>query len=378
MGISRREFIKRGVAAATGLGLSPAIAGGLLRPREALGRQGDPGLHEALFYEKMDDETVRCLLCPHGCVLGNKQRGFCRVRECRSGKLKTLVYDLPCSVHVDPIEKKPMFHLLPGSKSFSIATAGCNSRCKYCQNWQISQSGPEETVNIKLTRAEVVDKAAGSGCRSIAYTYSDPIVFYEYAIETAKIARSKGIKNVWVTGGLINPAPLKEACRYVEAANIDFKGFDDDFLRKICAQNLKTITDTVRISKSHGMWIELTNLIVPTLNDDLSKIREMALWIVKEVGKDVPLHFSRFWPVYKLKNLPPTPVSTLERARETALEAGLEYVYIGNVPGHEGNNTYCPSCKKPIIGRKGYIVTSLKISDGTCQHCGNAIPGIWQ
>jgi len=311
-------------------------------------------------------------------MLDNKKRGFCRVRESRNGKLYTLVYGLACSMHVDPIEKKPLFHVLPASKSFSIATAGCNSRCKYCQNWQISQATPEESVNIKLPCAEVVLRAHETGCRSIAYTYSEPNVFYEYMIDTAKIAKSRGIKNVWITGGLINPDPLHELAGYIDAANIDFKAFDDDYLRNICAQNLSTITETLKISKELGIWIELTNLIVPTLNDDFNKIEKMALWIKENLGKETPLHFSRFWPMYKLKNLPPTPLETLERARKIALDAGLEYVYIGNVPGHEGNNTYCPSCKKLIIGRKGYLVNALNISGSKCKFCGHRIPGIWQ
>jgi pyruvate formate lyase activating enzyme len=369
MDCSRRAFLKSGIAFVLGLGLSG---------KSAYAGKKSPGLHEAMFYTNLDEETVRCELCPHGCVLGEGKRGFCRVRECREGRLYSLVYGLPCSMHVDPIEKKPMFHMLPASRSFSIATAGCNSRCKFCQNWQISQSGPEETENIRFTKEQVVERALQTGCRSIAYTYSEPNVFYEYGIETAKIAKTKGIKNIWVTGGLINPKPLRELCKYVEAANIDFKAYDDDFLKNICAQNLKTITDTVKIAKECGMWIELTNLIVPTLNDDPVKIKKMAQWLKEEIGKDVPLHFSRFWPMYKLKNLPPTPVATLEKARQIALDSGLEYVYIGNVPGHEGNNTYCPSCKNLAIGRKGYHITALNMSGSKCKSCGHRISGIWQ
>lgn len=369
MSFSRRRFFKGGLAFILGTSLSP---------KYSLADQKKPGQREAMFYSKLGGGSVRCDLCPHGCLLNNGQRGFCRARECGGGKLHTLVYELACSMHIDPIEKKPMFHVLPASRVFSIATAGCNSRCKFCQNWQISQSPPEETTNIELTCGEVVKKALQSGCKSIAYTYSEPNVFYEYGIETAKIARSKGIKNIWVTGGLINREPLIELCKYVEAANIDFKAFDDDYLRNVCFQNLKTITDTIKISKDMGMWIEITNLIIPTLNDDFSKIEEMALWIKNNVGKDVPLHFSRFWPMYKLRNLPPTPVATLEKAREIALNSGLEYVYIGNLPGHEANNTYCPSCKKLVIGRRGYLITSFEMSGAACRSCGHKIPGIWQ
>ncbi len=378
MALSRRQFLKRGFSFLLGVGLSPYLSKKFLSKSVYAAEKIDAGLREAMYYTKLDGETVRCILCPHHCILGPNQRSFCRVRECRDGKLYTLVYELACAIHIDPIEKKPLYHMLPASRTFSIATAGCNSRCKFCQNWQISQARPEETNNIRLTCKDIVAKAIDAGCKSIAYTYSEPNVFYEYMIETAKIAKPKGIKNISVTGGLINPDPLRQLAKYVEAANIDFKAFDDDYLRNICAQNLKTITETIKISKDSGMWIELTNLIVPTLNDDFEKIKKMALWIKRNVGKDVPLHFSRFWPMYKLKNLPPTPVSTLERAREIALNAGLEYVYIGNVPGHEGNNTYCPSCKSLIIERKGYLITSMKVANSKCSFCGHHIPGIWQ
>lgn len=379
MPFSRRQFLKSGAAFIFGVGpFSRLFRGGLLGAKNAFAQQGVLGLHEALYYSKMDEDTVRCELCPHGCLLGDRQRGFCRVRECRNGKLYSLVYERPCSMHVDPIEKKPIYHMLPASKSFSIATVGCNSRCKFCQNWQISQTTPEESFSADLTCAEVVNKALESGCKSIAYTYSEPNVFYEYGIDTARIAKSKGIKNVWVTGGMINPEPLKELSRYIDAANIDFKAFDDNYLKTVCAQNLKTITDTIKISKDNGIWIELTNLIVPTLNDDPDKIKQMALWIKDNVGSGVPLHFSRFWPMYKLKNLPPTPVTTLEMARDIALNAGLEYVYTGNIPGHAGNNTYCPSCKNLIIHRRGYAVSQVHLKGGDCKFCGHRIPGIWQ
>lgn len=374
MAFSRRQFLKRGCAFIAGLSFLPRIA---LHPKDAYAdsRKGS-GLLEARHYTSLG-ESVKCDLCPHRCMLNNGQRGFCRVRECRNGKLYTLVYELPCSLHADPIEKKPIFHMLPGSKSFSIATVGCNSRCKFCQNWQISQVGPEEAKNVKFTCKQVVQEALDTGCRSIAYTYSEPNVFYEYMIDTARLAKAKGIKNISVTGGMINPRPLRELAKYIDAANIDFKAFDDNYLKTICAQNLKSITETIKISKESGIWVELTNLIVPTLNDSLDKIKEMALWIKKNVGAETPLHFSRFWPMYKLKNLPPTPVSTLEKAREAALDAGLEYVYIGNLPGHEGNNTYCPSCKSLVIGRKGYTITSINMVGSKCKGCGHRIPGIW-
>jgi pyruvate formate lyase activating enzyme len=376
MPLSRRQFIKRAFSILFGLGVSPAILRRpLTRPSPAY---ASTNAREALYYKKLDASTVQCALCPHGCVLAEGRRGFCRARESQGGKLYTLVYELPCAVHVDPIEKKPVYHMLPGSSSFSIATAGCNSRCKYCQNWQISQSPPEETTNRRLTKEEVAAGALNAGCRSISYTYSEPVVFYEYMLDSARLARSKGLKNVMVTGGMIEKAPLEGLSPYIDAANIDLKAFDDAFLRDHCAQNLKSVTEAIITAKKLGIWVELTNLVVPTMNDDPVKIEEMAVWIKENVGRETPLHFSRFWPTYKLKNLPPTPTETLKRARDIAIASGLDYVYIGNIPGHEGSSTYCPSCKNAVIRRKGYLVTETNMAEGACRSCGHKIPGIWR
>ena len=377
--LTRREFLKDCATAGVCAGAS-LYAFGALSKYQAYAAIGEKrGMHEALFYEKMGDEAVQCQLCFNRCTLSNGQRGFCRVREPVDGKLYTLVYELVCSAHIDPIEKKPMFHMLPGSKSFSIATAGCNSRCKYCQNWTISQRSPEETINKRLSVDNLVASAAANDCRSIAYTYTEPIIFYEYSLDAAKAAKRKGIYNVWVTGGKINPEPLKHIAQFVEAANIDFKGFDDKYLREVCAQRLDNILEMIVISKEAGMWIELTNLIVPTLNDDMKKIREMVKWIKSNVGPDVPLHFSRFWPQYKLRSLYPTPVETLMRARDIAREEGLHYVYIGNVPGQGFEDTVCPKCGKVVIKRIGYKVLENHVgTDGKCRFCGNKIAGIWK
>ena len=267
--------------------------------------------------------------------------------------------------------------MLPATKALSIATAGCNLRCKFCQNWQISQSRPEETSNKKFTHQQVVQKAILTDSKSIAYTYSDPIIFYEYMLETAKLARTRGIKNIMVTAGYINPEPLKELCNYIDASNIDLKGFNPEYLRTVCAQELPPLLEAIKISKANGVWVELTNLIVPTLNDDMGWIRKMCLWIKQELGSDTPLHFSRFWPMHKLKNLPPTPVETMELARNVALDTGLNYVYIGNVPGHEGNHTFCPGCKKALIKRRGYLIMENNLSGSRCKYCNHQIPGIW-
>ena len=301
--ITRRQFIKSTVTFCT------ALAGARLGHRAFTPDSfaASAPAKEALYYKKIDSETVRCLLCPHQCVLKNGKRGLCKVREPKDGTLYTLVYELPCSVHVDPIEKKPIYHMYPGSKSFSLATAGCNLRCKFCQNWQISQEYPENTFNRYLPCERVVGLAVEHSCRSIAYTYSEPIVFYEYMFDTATIARKRQIKNVWVTAGFINTVPLERLCSVIDAANIDFKGFSDDYLRDVCGERLKPLLAAIKTTKESGVWVELTNLLVPTLNDDPRMIQDMCSWIVENLGSDTPLHFSRFWPMYKLKNMPPTP-----------------------------------------------------------------------
>lgn len=321
--------------------------------------------------------SVQCTLCPRRCRLQENMRGDCRVRINLGGKLQTLVYGNPCAVHIDPIEKKPIYHMLPGSLSFSIATAGCNLHCKYCQNWSISQFPPEETENRDMPPDKVVEFAVQGGCKSIAYTYSEPIVFYEYALDTSILAKQKGLKNVIVTAGYINPEPLRELCKWIDAAHIDFKGFTEEFYNEVCSGTLQPVLNTIKIAKEEGVWIELINLIVPTLNDDFNKIKEMCCWIRDNAGNDVPLHFSRFYPMYKLKNLPLTPDETLNKAREIALNTGLNYVYIGNIPGNPGENTYCPQCRKIVIGRIGYSIRENNLSDGKCRFCGYAIPGIW-
>jgi len=373
--ITRRQFIKSGVSFSLALmalrAAGKSFGGGSAFAQAAFHK-------EALYYKKLDGKTVMCTLCPRRCVLADGVRSFCRVREPKDGKLYTLVYELACSTHVDPIEKKPIYHMYPGSKSFSIATAGCNLRCKFCQNWQISQEPPENTFNRYLPCEAVVNSALRYGCRSIAYTYSEPNVFYEYMIDTGRIANARGIKNIWVTGGFINPAPLEELCGVIDAANIDLKGFSEKYLREVCQEELKPLLETIKIAKKRGVWVELTNLVIPTLNDDPGMIREMCAWIKENVGRETPLHFSRFWPMYKLKNMPPTPLETLRTAKRIAEVEGLDFVYIGNVPEELANDTYCPKCKKALIRRAGYFIIENSIIGSKCKYCNEAIPGIWE
>ncbi|MFH1552687.1 MAG: AmmeMemoRadiSam system radical SAM enzyme [Candidatus Omnitrophota bacterium] len=377
--LTRKDFLRKCLAAGVGLGASLYLFDFLSRYKAYAAIGERRGMHEALFYEKMGSGAVRCLLCSNQCMLSNGQRGFCRVREPVDGKLYTLVYELICgTAHIDPIEKKPLFHVLPGTRSFSISTAGCNSRCKYCQNWTTSQRSPEETTNHRLTCADLVASAVANGCASIAYTYTEPIVFYEYMLDSSKIARKNGVYNLMITGGKINSEPMRELCRYIDAANVDLKGFDKKFLKEVCAQQLDDTLRTLTIMKQEGVWVEITNLIVPTLNDNMDDIRRMVKWIRDNLGKDVPVHFSRFWPQYKLRSLYPTPVKTLKQARDIAMQEGLQYVYIGNVPEIGTESTVCPNCKKIVIKRIGYSILENNIVRGECKFCGYKIPGIWK
>jgi pyruvate formate lyase activating enzyme len=325
----------------------------------------------------MPNLDVICELCFRGCRIPPGGRGDCRVRYNRGGELVSLVYGKPCAVHIDPIEKKPMFHFLPGSKSFSIATAGCNGHCVFCQNWEISQANPEDAENHDLPPEKVVEGAEGAGCRSIAYTYTDPNVFYEYTYDTAKVAKRRGIRNVLVTAGFLNEKPLRGLARYADGANLDIKG-DGEFYTKYVKAELRPVQDYARIAKGEGIFLELTNLIIPTLNDSKQKLEWLVKWVLDELGPDVPLHFSRFFPMYKLTNLYPTPAETLFDAARMAYGAGMRYVYVGNIPSGEFENTKCPKCGDTVVKRQGYTQPEVRLVGGACPKCGERIPGIWR
>ena len=329
------------------------------------------------YFTSLEGGEIQCELCPHRCRVPKGKRGICRVRENRDGKYYSLVYGNPCAVHLDPIEKKPFSHVLPGTTSFSLATAGCNFQCKFCQNWEISQVSPEDVYSFEVPPELIVSRAKEIGARSVAYTYVEPTIFYEYMIDICQLTKKAGLLNVYHSNGFINPAPLKNLCKVLGAANIDLKGFTENFYRELCSGELTPVLETLKTLKQEKVHVEITNLIIPTKNDDMPVIKEMCLWIKKELGADTPLHFSRFYPLYKLKTLPPTPVSTLDKARAAALSAGLEYVYVGNAPGHEAENTFCPKCKKMIIQRTGYMVGEINVKAGKCGYCGKPIPGIW-
>jgi pyruvate formate lyase activating enzyme len=289
-----------------------------------------------------------------------------------------LAFGNPCAVHVDPIEKKPFLHYLPGTYSYSIATAGCNLACLNCQNWQISQTSPRNTENTDLMPEQVVNECVSNHCKSIAYTYSEPIAFYEYTYETSRLARSKGIKNLLVSNGYINDEPLRKLCKVIDAANINLKSFSDDIYLRLNAGKLQPVLNTLKTMKDEGVWLEITNLVVPTWTDNFDMIKRMCEWLVVNGLNNYPLHFSRFNPMYKLLQLPATPVNILFKAREIALQSGCNYVYIGNVPMANTEDTSCPKCKKTVIERKGFRITSNSLENGKCKWCGTNIPGVWE
>lgn len=322
--------------------------------------------------------TVQCELCPKMCMIEPGQSGECRVRINIDGVLRTVVYGYPCSMHDDPIEKKPLFHFLPASQILSIATAGCNLHCLNCQNWEISQANPEDTPAYICPPEKLVKIAKENNYQSIAYTYTEPIIYYEYTYDTSKLAREESIRNVLVTAGYINEEPWKRLLEVVDAANIDLKGITEKFYREVCSATLKPVLDALVIAKASGIHLEVTNLVIPTLNDEPKQIRQLCRWLKANLGRETPLHFSGFYPQYKMRHLPSTSLKTLEMAREIAMEEGLDFVYIGNVQSEEGENTYCPNCRKLLIERVRYIIRQNVLKDGCCPDCGKEIYGVWR
>jgi len=300
------------------------------------------------------------------------------VRVNLDGTLRSVVYGYPCSVHVDPVEKKPLYHFLPGTPIVSIATVGCNLHCRNCQNWEISQTNPEDSRAYSLPPETLVEESFQRKIPSIAYTYTDPIVYYEYTLDTARLAKEKKIRNVLVTAGYINIPPWKKLLEFVDAANIDLKSMSDEFYRDICSGTLKPVLDALVVAKSMKVWVEVTNLIIPTMNDSDEELKSLARWIYQNLGADTPLHFSRFFPRHQLRNLPSTPESTLEKARRIAKAEGLKHVYIGNLLSPMGMNTYCENCNSELIARRGYVITKNRLQNGRCPDCNHNVAGVWQ
>ncbi|RKY36812.1 MAG: AmmeMemoRadiSam system radical SAM enzyme [Candidatus Omnitrophota bacterium] len=332
---------------------------------------------QALYWESLGNNKVQCGLCPKRCILSDGQKGFCRARKNIKGTLYSLNYGYPVALHIDPIEKKPLAHVYPGTKSFSIATVGCNLRCKFCQNWEIAQLDAEKVKVRFVPPAKIVDSAKKTGCRTIAFTYTEPTIFFEYMLDIAKLAKKEGINCVIHSAGHINEKPLRELAKYIKAANIDLKGFTKKYYSHFCGGNLDAVLGTLKILKQEGVWIEITNLLVPGGNDSDEDISGLCKWIKENLGEDTPVHFSKFFPMYKLTNLSPTPLSTLIRARDIAIKNGLKFIYIGNVPQHIGEDTLCPVCGQLLIKRIGYTVVENNLKHGKCPKCDHNIPGIW-
>ena len=329
------------------------------------------------MFQEETPRGIMCRICPNECVLKEGELSKCNNRRVRNSSLYTMAFGNPCSVAIDPVEKKPLYHFFPGSRAYSIATAGCNLVCLNCQNWSISQTSPEKTRNYDMPPEIVVNDAAKSACRSIAYTYSEPVTFYEYVYETAVLARKAGIKNIMKSNGYINPEPLKKLCSVIDAANIDLKAFNDSTYLRLSGGKLQPVLDSLKIYKDTGVWLEITNLVIPTWTDNMDEIGKMCKWLSDNGFKDTPLHFSRFYATYKLEQLPPTPVEVLRSAAKIAAGEGLKYIYIGNVPGNEMADTKCPSCGSTVVSRQGYRIVSNSITGGKCSKCGNEVKGIW-
>jgi pyruvate formate lyase activating enzyme len=336
-------------------------------------------MKEALCYEKLAEGKVRCNLCRHHCLIASKQRGICGVRENRDGVLRTLVYGKLVAESVDPVEKKPLFHFQPGSRTYSFATVGCNFRCRHCQNYSISQvpQGTGHIPGVDRTPEEVVSRAIAAGCRSISYTYTEPTIFFEFALDTARLARQAGLANIFVSNGYITQDALEIIAPFLDAANIDLKAFSDRFYKEIAGARLAGVLETIRDYHRHGIWIELTTLLIPGLNDSVEELAGLTRFIADELGVHIPWHISRFFPTFQLTDRAATPVETLHSAAEIGKRAGLCYIYQGNVVESGKEDTLCPGCQTTLVSRSGFQVTELRVKDGECPACGAAIPGKW-
>ncbi len=375
MKLSRRGFLQSAVAACTVCLAHPE------GPALAAGRLGlVPGLigkHPSPYFKALEGGDIECTLCPQACQVSPGQRGACGVRQNEGGRYYSLVYGNPCALHMDPIEKKPFFHVLPATGSLSVATAGCNFSCQFCQNWEISQKTPEETVNLALSPQKAVSEALASGARSVASTYVEPTIFFEYMLDLAKQCQKTGLLKVMHSNGFINPGPLQDLIPYLDAACIDLKSSRDDFYEEICGGRLEPVKQTLRTLVKKGVHTEIVHLMIPELNDDQKETEDLIRFVKEELSPEVPVHFTRFYPRYKLKNLPPTPVRILENAYALAQKMGLSFPYVGNVPGNPGENTICPRCKKTVVRRVGYRIKQNLVRNGKCPHCGRPLYGIW-
>lgn len=380
--LNRREFLKAGAGGICALSLASAFG---CAPKRSAPKISSPQTAKKGFvrptpspwFTKLDNARVRCMLCPKRCELASGERATCRVRANRDGEGHTLAYGNPVLLQEDPVERKPFFHVLPGSRALSVATAGCNLACKFCEVWDMALVAPEDVHAYDMPPERVVAHARATKVRAISYAFGEPVVFYEYMAAVAALARKAGLLNLMHTAGYIQPEPLRELSGKMDAVNVDLKSFDPAFYREVVGGDLEPVLATLRLLKEAGVHIEITNLVIPTLNDDMGKISKLCQWIARELGTGVPLHFARFYPLYKLSNLPQTPVSTLDRARRTAMDAGLKFVYVARVTGHEGENTFCPGCGKTVIKRVGFVIAEVHLENGKCTRCATDIPGRW-
>lgn len=368
----KRKFLKQSSLCLGGVLCFNSICSNLMAENKKLWKWS----REAIYYS-LTPRGVKCGICPNECTLKPGETSTCNNRVNYNDKLYTIAYGNPCAVHTDPIEKKPLLHFMPQSRAFSIATAGCNFACLNCQNWEISQTSPRKTANYDLMPENVVKQCLDNQCSSIAYTYSEPVSFYEYVLDTAVLARENKLRNVFISNGYINEEPLNRLAPFLDAANINLKSFSDAIYLKLNAGKLQPVLNTLLTLKKHNVWLEITNLVVPSWTDDMEMIRKMCEWLVSNGFSENPLHFNRFFPLYKLTQLPATPIATLLRAKKTAEQAGCKYVYVGNVPDIGTENTICPKCSKMIVERKGYALLSMEIVNGKCYHCGYPINGVW-
>jgi len=330
-------------------------------------------MKEAMFYQRLEGNKIKCYLCNHRCIISPGEKGICKVRVNEGGVLYSLVYGKVVAHNVDPVEKKPLFHFYPGSKIYSIETAGCNFHCLYCQNWRISQLENGEIMGEELAPDDIIENAVASKCNSIAYTYTEPTIFYEYAFDIAKIAHKRALKNIFITNGYISEEALRNICPYLDAANIDLKSMSDTFYGKICGAKLKPVLDSIKLCYTLGIWLEITTLIIPGYNDSTEELKEIAGFI-REIDKSIPWHVSRFYPAYKLTTVPPTPSMTLEKAVAIGKKTGSENVYQGNIG--EGEDTFCPRCRRRLIKRASFTIVENKIKNWSCPYCGKAIAGM--
>jgi pyruvate formate lyase activating enzyme len=378
--MQRRTLIKA-LACGTGCAFLPfnPLENGLSLLQNAYALETTDTLSKvkAMFYEKKEGTAIECHLCPRHCLVTDLERGYCGVRENQGGEYYTLVHSRACAMNIDPIEKKPFFHFHPGTSAFSIATAGCNVNCKFCQNWDISQVRPEQVNNVKLPPDEIAKICIERSVPTVAYTYSEPVVFYEYMYDTCVEGRKHGIRNVMVTGGYIEKDPLKKIMPVMDAIKVDLKAYSENYYKEVVNGELQPVLDALKIMHEYGIWTEIVYLVVPTMNDSREEFTKLCDWILNNLSDSVPVHFTRFHPTYLMTNLPPTPVKTLEMAYDIAKKSGLKFPYIGNVPGHMAEKTYCPNCGKVIVDRTGFQIRSIDIEGGKCKFCQYPIPGVW-